>query len=93
MMTPLDAPGAPAPIAMVGMGCRFGGGATDPQKLWKLLEEGGSAWSKIPPSRFNVGGVYHPNGQRVGSVSMRHAWLSIFEAHSFLLRTIDVDCE
>lgn len=63
------ASGTPTPIAVVGMGCRFAGGATDPQALWKLLEQGGSTWSKTPSSRFNVSGVYHPNGQRVGSVS------------------------
>jgi acyl transferase domain-containing protein len=56
------------PIATVGMGCRFSGDATNPQKLWKLLEQGRSTWSKIPSSRFNVSGVYHPDGQRVGSV-------------------------
>lgn len=58
------------PIAITGMGCRFAGDATSPQKLWDLIRKGRSAWSKIPASRFNVGGVYHPNGERLGSVSI-----------------------
>jgi acyl transferase domain-containing protein len=55
-------------IAIVGMGCRFAGGVTDPDKLWHLLKNGQDAWSEIPSSRFNAEGIYHPNGERVGSV-------------------------
>ncbi|KAK7709765.1 Type I Iterative PKS [Diaporthe eres] len=58
------------PVAITGMGCRFAGDATSPQKLWDLIGKGRSAWSKIPASRFNVGGVYHPNGERLGSTSV-----------------------
>ncbi|RAL06833.1 type I polyketide synthase [Aspergillus homomorphus CBS 101889] len=61
----------PVPIAVVGMGCRFAGGATDPQKLWKLLQQGRSTRSEIPASRFNVNGNYHPNGERLGSMHVR----------------------
>ena len=56
-------------IAIVGMGCRFAGDATNPEKLWKMLEEGRSAWSEIPPSRFNLEGWYHPNYENIGTVT------------------------
>ena len=41
------------PIAVVGMSCRLPGDASDAQKLWELLKEGRSAWSKTPKDRFN----------------------------------------
>ena len=43
----------PLPIAVIGIGCRFPGGANNPQKLWSLLAEGRSAWSPVPAERFN----------------------------------------
>jgi acyl transferase domain-containing protein len=61
-----DKPGTP--IAIIGMACRFAGGVTSPEKLWDMMAGKRSAWSKIPSSRFNVDGLYHPNGERVGTV-------------------------
>jgi len=60
----------PIPIAIIGMSCKFAGDATDPEKLWKLCAEGRSAWSEIPLSKFNLKGVYHPNGERVDTVML-----------------------
>ncbi|NVJ08010.1 SDR family NAD(P)-dependent oxidoreductase, partial [Myxococcus sp. AM001] len=39
------------PIAIVGMGCRFPGGADSPEAYWKLLEEGRDAVRREPASR------------------------------------------
>ena len=68
-----------APIAIIGMSCRFPGGASDIEKLWRLVSEGRSAWSKIPESRFNVDAFYHPNPDRTDTVSPRWrlAWCNI----------------
>lgn len=77
------------PIAIIGMGCRFAGDATDPEKLWKLLEQGQSACSEIPHTRFNVKGVYHPNGERIGSVRVMFRFLPTNKAgllHICLIR-------
>ncbi|KAL2829478.1 hypothetical protein BDW59DRAFT_159066 [Aspergillus cavernicola] len=49
------------PLAIVGMSCRFGGGASNPEKLWDMLAEGRSAWSPVPKSRFNQDAFYHPD--------------------------------
>ena len=57
------------PIAIVGMSCRFPGGASDPESFWKLVSEGRSAWSKVPESRFNADAFYHPNSDRTDTVS------------------------
>ena len=42
------------PIAIVGMSCRFPGGANDPEAYWQLLAEGRDAISKVPLDRWDV---------------------------------------
>ena len=59
-----------APIAIVGMSCRFPGEATSPEKLWQLCADAKSAWSEIPPQRWNRDAFYHPDGGRIGTVSI-----------------------
>ena len=58
-----------APIAIVGMSCRFAGEVDDTEKLWQLISEGRSAWSEIPKARFNIDGVFHPNFEKLNGVS------------------------
>lgn len=58
------------PIAIVGMSCRFPGEATSPEKLWQLCASAKSAWSEIPPERWNRDAFYHPDGGRTGTVSI-----------------------
>ena len=36
------------PIAVIGMGCRFPGGADDPDSFWRLMIEGRDAISEVP---------------------------------------------
>lgn len=57
------------PIAIVGMSCRFAGDIDSPEKLWKLVSEGRSAWSEIPKNRFNIDGFLHPNFEKLNGVS------------------------
>lgn len=47
-----------APIAIVGMSCRFAGEATSPSKLWDLCKSAGDAWTPIPHERFDSTGLY-----------------------------------
>ncbi|HVK63790.1 MAG TPA: beta-ketoacyl synthase N-terminal-like domain-containing protein, partial [Polyangium sp.] len=42
------------PIAIVGLGCRFPGGATGPEAFWRLLEEGGDAITEVPVERWSL---------------------------------------
>ncbi|KAJ5928129.1 polyketide synthase [Penicillium verhagenii] len=41
-------------IAIVGISCRFPGGANDPEKFWQLLEGGRDVHCKVPADRFDV---------------------------------------
>jgi len=63
-----------APIAIVGMACRFGGDATSPSKLWELCTSGKDSWSPIPAERFDVKSWYHPDNQKPGKVSHRQTF-------------------
>src|SRR3972149_3998134 len=45
----------PEPIAIIGMGCRFPGGADNPELFWKLLAEGGDAITPAPAERWGAG--------------------------------------
>ena len=40
------------PIAIIGMGCRFPGGASDPEAFWCLLKDGVDAIREIPEHRW-----------------------------------------
>ena len=56
-------------VAIIGMSCRFPGGANDPEKLWSMLSEGRSAWSEVPSDRFNWKSFYHPNPDVNGTLN------------------------
>jgi acyl transferase domain-containing protein/acyl carrier protein len=59
------------PIAIVGIGCRFPGGADDPESFWRLLVDGVDAIGLIPPDRFDVDALYDPDGGP-GRIASRH---------------------
>lgn len=63
------------PIAIVGMGCRFPGGASSPSKLWDLLNNPTEVAQDIPSSRFNVDRFYHKVGSHHGTTNIRQAYL------------------
>ena len=57
------------PIAIIGMGCRFPGEATNPERLWQMCAEQRDVWKTIPQERFTEGVFYHPDPSRNGTVS------------------------
>jgi acyl transferase domain-containing protein/NADPH-dependent curcumin reductase CurA/NAD(P)-dependent dehydrogenase (short-subunit alcohol dehydrogenase family)/acyl carrier protein len=44
----------PEPIAIIGIGCRFPGGATDPERFWQLLRRGIDAITRVPADRWSA---------------------------------------
>lgn len=59
------------PIAIIGIGGRFPGEATNPDKLWDLICKGQSAMSEVPKDRFNIDAFYHPHAERQGTMNVR----------------------
>ncbi|NEO80921.1 MAG: type I polyketide synthase, partial [Moorea sp. SIO4G3] len=54
------------PIAIVGMACRFPGGANDPSTYWNLLHDGIDAIRPVPPERWDVSANYDPDPEVPG---------------------------
>ena len=67
---PLVSP-ADEPIAIVGMACRFPGGASTPEAFWDLLHEGVDAITEVPPDRWNVDAFYDPDSTAPGKMHSR----------------------
>ena len=60
------------PIAIVGMSCRFPGGANHPESFWKLLRDGTDAITEVPLDRWKVDDYYNPDPSAVGTMYCRH---------------------
>ncbi|HEY9227526.1 MAG TPA: type I polyketide synthase, partial [Gemmatimonadaceae bacterium] len=59
------------PIAIVGIGCRFPGGANDPESFWKLLIDGVDAVTEVPPERWDAEKYFDPDPDAVGKTYAR----------------------
>lgn len=59
------------PIAIIGIGCRFPGGAQSPERFWELLKTGRDAIVDIPPDRWNVRRFYDPDASKPGKMYVR----------------------
>ena len=65
-----------APVAVVGMACRFPDDATYPAAFYEMLAKGRSAWSEVPKNRYSIDAYYHPSSDRIGTTTARGAhWM------------------
>ena len=60
------------PIAVIGAGCRFPGGADDPKSFWQLLRDGVDAVSEVPRDRWDIDSFYDPDPDAKGKMYTRY---------------------
>ena len=60
------------PIAIIGMACRFPGGADDPETFWEGLVNGQDAITEIPPDRWDIDRYYDPDPDASGKMNCRY---------------------
>jgi myxalamid-type polyketide synthase MxaD len=65
------------PIAIIGMACRFPGGANSPAAFWRLLRDGVDAITEIPADRWDVEKYFDPDPAAAGKMYSR--WGSFLE--------------
>lgn len=75
------------PMAIVGMGCRFPGGAHNPAQFWELLHHGRDALIDVPADRWHMDDFYDPDPGVPGKSYVRQGGflpdLSLFDADFF----------
>lgn len=60
------------PIAVIGMGCRFPGGADNPALFWQLLMKGIDAITGLPGDRWDIDAYYDSDPDAPGKMYIRH---------------------
>ena len=59
-------------LAIIGIGCRFPGGADTPSKFWDLLARGADVVTEIPADRWDMESLYDPDYRAQGRIHQRH---------------------
>ncbi len=74
-------------VAIVGIGCRFPGGADGPLEFWRLLEQGFDAIAEPPPSRAAFLDAFDPDAKAPGRTYTRRGGfldrIDLFDAQFF----------
>ncbi|KAF7133670.1 hypothetical protein CNMCM5793_004968 [Aspergillus hiratsukae] len=62
---------SPSDIAVIGLACRFPGGASDATKFWDLLYHKRSAFTEAPSTRYNADAFHHPAADKLNTLGAR----------------------
>lgn len=73
---------AAEPIAVIGMSCRFPGGADSLDGYWRLLAAGGDAIVEIPAQRWDLQRLFDANPKAPGKHHCRHGGY-LADVHGF----------
>ncbi|KAK6699045.1 hypothetical protein SNK05_011865 [Fusarium graminearum] len=78
----------PAPIAIIGVGCRLPGGANNLDNLWKLISESRNGQTEIPKDRWNADAWFDAYPDAKQSMVTKHGYflqddISQFDAKFF----------
>ncbi len=60
------------PIAVVGISCRFPGGANSPAEFWQLLTDGRDGVGEVPADRWTIDDFHSKQGDRLGRMVTRY---------------------
>lgn len=60
------------PIAIIGMACRFPGGANSPELYWDLLRDGVDAIREVPAERWDIRRFHDPDRAAPGKMYSRY---------------------
>lgn len=59
------------PIAIIGLACRFPGGAVNPEDYWRILRGGVDVITEVPSDRWNINDFYDANPEAPGKMYSR----------------------
>ncbi|HET8887419.1 MAG TPA: type I polyketide synthase [Candidatus Angelobacter sp.] len=59
------------PIAIIGLACRFPGGAVNPEDYWRILRGGVDVITEVPSDRWNISDFYDANPEAPGKMYSR----------------------
>ncbi len=61
------------PIAIIGLACRFPGGANSPEAYWRILKDGVDATSDVPRDRWDGDAFFDPDPDAPGKMYTRRS--------------------
>lgn len=71
------------PVAIIGIGCRFPGGANSPDEFWRMLLGKVDGVSEVPRGRWSIDGYYHRDPAEPGHMISRRGGFLTQDVEAF----------